>query len=93
MRSHVAHVVPLKLGEPHATASGTLVLRMRFQSDGSVGCVKVISGNPLVIASAMDVVPKWRFRPIEKNGEKFGGCGLLRVKYRMSHSEQVTTVK
>lgn len=93
MRSHVAHVVPLKFGEPHATANGTLVLSVRFQSDGSVGCVKAISGNPLVIASAMNVVPKWAFRPVEKKGKKFGGCGLLTVKYRIDASKQETTVK
>src|SRR5437763_1382325 len=93
MRSHVAHVVPLKLGEPHAAARGTLVLRVRFESDGTVACLKAISGHPLVIASAMEVVPKWRFRAVQKKDKKYGGCGVIRVKYRLSDSEQETTVQ
>jgi hypothetical protein len=92
MRSHLIHVVPLKLGEPHAKASGTLMLRVRFQPDGTVDAVKGVSGYPLALASAMEVVPKWTFRPVQKKDKKYGGCGLVRVKYRMSDSEQVTTV-
>jgi len=93
MRSHLVHVVPLKLGEPHAKARGTLVLRVRFQPDGTVGCVKGVSGYPLALASAMEVVPKWTFRAVQKKDKKYGGCGLVRVKYRLSDSEQVTTVQ
>ena len=88
MHSHVVHVVPLKLGEPHAKASGTLVLRVMFQPDGTVGCVKGVSGYPLALASAMEVVPKWTFRPIQKKDKKYGGCGLVRVKYRLIDSEE-----
>jgi hypothetical protein len=93
MRSHVTHIEPLKLHETHATANGILVLRVRFESDGKVGCVKVVSGSPLAIASAMEALPKWTFRAVEKNNKKFGGCGLVRVKYRLSDSEQKTTVQ
>lgn len=93
MRSHLVHLVPLKLGEPHAKASGTLVLRVRFQPDGTVGCVKGISGYPLALASAMEVVPKWTFRPVQKKEKKYGGCGLVKVKYRLSDSEQETSVQ
>jgi hypothetical protein len=93
MRSHLAHLVPLKLGEPHVKASGTLVLQVRFQPDGTVDCMKGVSGYPLALASAMEVVPKWTFRPIRKKDKKYGGCGLVRVKYRLSDSEHETTVQ
>jgi hypothetical protein len=93
MRSHLVHVMPLKLGEPHAKARGILVLRVRFQPDGTVGCVKGVSGYPLALASAMEVVPKWTFRAVQNKDKKYGGCGLVRVKYRLSDSEQVTTVQ
>jgi len=85
--------MPLKLGEPHAKASGILALRVKFQPDGTVGCVKGVSGYPLALASAMEVVPKWTFRAVQKKDKKHGGCGLVRVKYRLSDSEQVTTVQ
>jgi hypothetical protein len=93
MRSHLVHIVPLKLGEPRAKASGILVLQVRFQPDGTVGCVRGVSGYPLALASAMEVVPKWTFRAVEKKDKKYGGCGLVKVKYRLSDSEQVTTVQ
>jgi hypothetical protein len=93
MRSHLVHVIPLKVGETHVKASGTLVLRVRFQPDGTVDAVKGVSGYPLALASAMEVVPKWKFRPVQKKDKKYGGCGLVRVKYRLSDSEQVTTVQ
>jgi len=93
MRSHVAHVEPLKVHETHVTLNGSLVLRVRFESDGTVTCVKAISGNPLAIASATEVLPKWTFRPVEKKNGKHGGCGLVKVRYRLSDSEQKTTVE
>jgi hypothetical protein len=93
MRSHLLHVVPLELGEQHVKMSGTLVMQIRFQPDGTVGCAKAISGHPLAVAWAMQVVPKWTFRAVTKKQKKYGGCGLVRVKYNMSDSKQETSVQ
>jgi hypothetical protein len=41
----------------------------------------------------MEVVPKWTFRAVQKKGKKYGGCGVIRVRYRLSDSEQITTVQ
>jgi hypothetical protein len=93
MRSRVVHVIPLALGEPHAKISGTLVLWVRFQPDGTVACVKGVSGNPLALASAMEVAPKWTFNAVEKKHKKYGGCGLVEVKYNLSESKQETSIQ
>jgi len=93
MRSHLVHMVPLKPKETRIRLHGTLVLKVRFESDGSVIWVKALSGHPHAIASAMEVVPKWKFSPVTRAGEEYGGCGLVRVKYRLSDSEQETTVQ
>ncbi len=93
MRSHLLHLVPLELGEQHVKMSGAVVMEIQFQPDGTVGCAKAVSGSPLAIAWAMQVVPKWTFRTVMKKQKKYGGCGLVRVKYRLSDSERVTTVQ
>ena len=93
MRSHLLHLVPLELGEQHVKMSGTVVMEMRFQPDGTVGCAKAISGSPLAIAWAMQVVPKWTFRAVTKKQKKYGGCGVVRIKYNMSDSKQETSVQ
>jgi RHS repeat-associated protein len=93
MRLHIAHIVPLALHETHVKASGTLILNVRFQGDGSVGSVKALSGDPLAIAWAMEVVPKWTFKPIERDGKKYGGCGPVRVKFNLSDEKQETSVE
>jgi hypothetical protein len=93
MRSHVLHVVPLELGEQHMRMRGTLVLRVQFHPDGTVSCARAISGNPLAIAYAMKVVPKWTFRAVDLKHKKYGGCGLLKVRYDLSDSKRVTAVE
>ncbi len=93
MRSHLLHVVPLGVGETHVKISGTLVLRVKFQPDGTVSCVQGLSGNPLALASAMEVVPKWTFSAVEKKHKKYGGCGLLKVRYDLSDSKRETSVQ
>jgi len=71
MRSHLLHLVPLELGEQHVKMSGTVVMEMRFQPDGTVGCAKAIT----------------------KKQKKYGGCGVVRIKYNMSDSTQETSVQ
>lgn len=94
MRSHVAHVVPLAVRETHVRTSGKLALRVRFNKDGKVDWVRAVSGgNPLVIASAMETVPKWTFKAVERNGKKYGGCGPLTVKFNVSDERQETSVE
>ena len=93
MRSHLIHVLPLELGEQRVKMSGTVVVQIRFQPDGTVGCAKAVSGHPLAVAWAMHVVPKWTFKAVTRRQKKYGGCGLVRVKYNMTDSKQETSVE
>ncbi|HEX7158719.1 MAG TPA: energy transducer TonB [Edaphobacter sp.] len=43
--------------------SGTVVLRLTVQPDGSVSDAKVESGHALLGAAAQDAVKRWKFEP------------------------------
>jgi periplasmic protein TonB len=52
-----------------AHVSGTIVLRAIIGKDGSVENLQYVSGPALLMASAMDAVKEWRYRPTELNGQ------------------------
>lgn len=43
--------------------SGTVVLRLTIQPDGSVSDAKVESGHALLCPAAQDAVKRWKFEP------------------------------
>jgi TonB family protein len=43
--------------------SGTVVLRLTIQPDGSVSDAKVESGHALLGPAAQDAVKRWKFEP------------------------------
>jgi TonB family protein len=48
---------------------GMVVLEAQIGKDGRVKDVKVISGNSLLAAAAVDVVREWRYEPFKLSGE------------------------
>jgi TonB family protein len=52
-----------------ARIQGTVVLGVLINSDGTVGNVSVISGHPMLTASAINAVRQWRYRPHYVNGQ------------------------
>ena len=49
--------------------AGTVYLRAIIATDGSVRQLEVISGNPLLVPSALQAVRQWRYQPTRLNGE------------------------
>jgi protein TonB len=49
--------------------SGKVELRAIIGTDGSVQSLQVVSGDPLLIASAREAVLQWRYKPTYLNGE------------------------
>lgn len=85
MRSHVDHIEPLHpsgLGTG-LNLAGTVVVEIRFGSDGKVACSHVKSGHPIAISAAMEAIPKWTFKPEVSSGAMKGGCGLITIKYKL----------
>jgi protein TonB len=48
---------------------GVVVLEVTISRSGEMEGVHVISGNPMLITSAVDTVKSWRYRPYLLNGE------------------------
>jgi hypothetical protein len=93
MKGQLLHLVPFKLGEQHVRMKGTVVVQVRFEPTGIVGCAKVVSGHPLAVARAMEAVPKWTFKPIVRQQKLYGGCGLIKIRYSMSDHQEKTSVR
>ena len=46
-----------------AIVQGKVEFEVTILSDGSVGQIKAVSGNPLLVDAAKDSLRRWRFRP------------------------------
>lgn len=52
-----------------ARVSGNVVLQAEISKEGTIENLRVISGPPLLIQSALEAVKQWRYRPYILNGE------------------------
>lgn len=52
-----------------ARIQGVVRLEAVISKDGTIQDLKVISGHPLLVKSAMETVQKWRYQPTLLNGE------------------------
>ena len=51
-----------------ARIQGTVRLEAVISKDGAIEELKVVSGHPLLIQSAIDAVKQWRYQPTQLNG-------------------------
>lgn len=61
--------------------TGEVVLSLQVHKDGSVGEVKMASGNPLFRDSAVDAVRKWRYAPATLEGEAVEATAKVVLKF------------
>jgi protein TonB len=52
-----------------ARVQGPVVLKAVIAKDGTVQHLQLVSGNPMLVASAIDAVKEWRFRPYRLDGQ------------------------
>lgn len=52
-----------------ARIQGTVRLQALISKDGTIQDLKVISGHPLLVKSAIEAVSRWRYQPTLLNGE------------------------
>jgi protein TonB len=63
--NRIAYVAPVC---PTVCITGTVILQIEIESDGSVTKIKVVSGNPMLTGAAIDAVKQWKYRPLTRNG-------------------------
>jgi len=62
--------------------SGTVVLTVSVDAEGSVTCVQMVSGPPLALEFAIDSVRQWKFWPYTSKGIKKSFCGQIALRCR-----------
>lgn len=67
-----------------ARIQGTVKLQAIIAKDGSIAQLEVLSGHPLLVASAMDAVRLWRYRPTLLNGEPVEVVTTIDVVFTLS---------
>jgi len=64
------------------------VVGVLVNRDGQVGCVKAISGHPLLIGPTMNTAAKWTFKPYSRHGSPVSFYGRLSFHYSTSTSAE-----
>jgi len=52
-----------------AHIQGTVILQVRIDKEGNVVSLELISGHPMLAATAIAAVRQWKYRPYLLNGE------------------------
>lgn len=64
--------------------SGTVELRAIIAKDGTVINLEVVSGNPLLVQSAVAAVRQWRYRPTLLSGQPVEVQTFVTVKFELT---------
>ncbi len=67
----------------HARISGTVRLEAIIAADGRIRELKVISGHPLLVQSALDAVRQWRYQPTLLNNAAMEVLTHIDVNYTL----------
>jgi protein TonB len=68
-----------------ARVEGTVVLLATISRDGTIENLRVVSGHPMLVRSAMDAVRQWRYRPYMLNQEPVEVETQVTVNFRLAH--------
>ncbi|HVP50998.1 MAG TPA: TonB family protein [Terriglobales bacterium] len=52
-----------------ARIAGTVVIQAEISKQGTIENLRVLSGHPMLVQSALDAVKQWRYKPYLLNGE------------------------
>jgi protein TonB len=67
-----------------AHIQGNVVLDANISKDGVIEALRVVSGHPLLIQSALNAVKQWRFRPYLQHGQRVATSTEITVAFTLS---------
>ncbi len=67
-----------------ARVQGSVVLQAEISKEGTIQNLRVISGPPLLIQSALEAVKQWRYRPYILNGEPVEVETMVTVNFSLA---------
>ena len=62
--------------------TGHVEVEATVAADGTVEAVRVVTGNPLLTASAVNAVKRWKFTPFTVNGEAVKAVAALNFDFK-----------
>ena len=60
-----------------ARIEGQVLVDILVDTNGQVACARLISGHPLLVASAINAAKDWKFRPMKQHGKVVSFYGHL----------------
>jgi protein TonB len=67
-----------------ARIQGTVILKVRIGTDGSVEKISVVEGHPMLAPSAVEAVQHWRYKPFIWDGKAYPVETVVRVPFDVS---------
>jgi periplasmic protein TonB len=67
-----------------ARIQGAVVLQAEISKQGTIENLRVISGHPMLVQSALDAVKQWRYKPYLLNGEPVPVETTITVNFTLS---------
>jgi protein TonB len=67
-----------------ARIQGAVRLRATISKTGTIENLSIVSGHPMLVASAIEAVKKWRYRPYLLNGEPIEVETEINVNFLLS---------
>lgn len=71
---------------------GPVVLDVQISATGNVQNVMIISGHPMLTASAMEAVKQWKYRPYVINGNPVAVTSMVRLQFKLTENDTVGVV-
>jgi protein TonB len=68
----------------NARIQGAVVLQAEISKQGTIENLRVISGHPMLVPSALDAVKQWRYKPYYLNGEPVAVETTITVNFTLS---------
>ena len=75
-----------------ARIEGDVRLAVVVGKDGAVMEIRLISGHPFLVSSAMESVKHWRYRPAKVAGQVVESIVMATVQFRLGEIRQVPLV-
>ncbi|HXW15761.1 MAG TPA: energy transducer TonB [Terriglobia bacterium] len=67
-----------------ARIQGTVQMEVVIDKDGTVEDIKVLSGHPLLIESALEAVSRWRYQPTYLNGKPVEVMTEVEINFKLT---------
>ena len=76
-----------------ARIGGSVKLDLTVSESGDVASVKVITGHPMLVSSAVDAAKKWKYKPFESEGKPIQVITEVELNFPGGMSEDESTVR